>query len=58
MGKIVGIDVGGSTTKIIGYDREKLFSPLLVKANDPVSPVYGALWFLNENKLQLTELIK
>ncbi|NLE26090.1 MAG: type II pantothenate kinase [Clostridiaceae bacterium] len=59
MGKIVGIDVGGSTTKIIGYDREKLFSPLLVKANDPVSSVYGAFGrFLNENKLQLTDIDK
>lgn len=59
MGKIVGIDVGGSTTKIIGYDRDKLFGPLLVKANDPVSSVYGAFGrFLNENKLQLTEIDK
>ena len=54
--KIIGIDVGGSTTKIVGYDQEQLFSPLLVKANDPVSSIYGAFGrFLNENKLQLNE---
>lgn len=54
---IIGIDVGGSTTKIIGYDQKKLFSPLLVKANDPVSSIYGAFGrFLNENKLQLSEI--
>ena len=57
MSKIIGIDVGGSTTKIVGYDQEQLFSPLLVKANDPVSSIYGAFGrFLNENKLQLNEI--
>lgn len=57
MGKIVGIDIGGSTTKIVGYDQEKLFSPLLVKATDPISSVYGAFGrFLNENKLQLSQI--
>ena len=59
MSKIIGIDVGGSTTKIIGYDQKQLFCPLLVKANDPVSSVYGAFGrFLNENKLQLAEIDK
>ena len=57
MSKIIGIDVGGSTTKIVGYDQKELFSPLLVKANDPVSSVYGAFGrFLNENKLQLHDI--
>ncbi len=57
MSKIVGIDVGGSTTKIIGYDQKQLFSPLLVKANHPVSSLYGAFGrFLNVNKLQLNEI--
>ena len=55
MGIIVGIDIGGSTTKIVGLNNGKLFSPLLVKATDPLSSVYGALGkFLNENKLQLS----
>ncbi|NLX64049.1 MAG: type II pantothenate kinase [Clostridiaceae bacterium] len=57
MSKIIGIDVGGSTTKIVGYDQKELSSPLLVKANDPVSSVYGAFGrFLNENKLQLDDI--
>ena len=42
MGKIIGIDIGGSTTRIIGFDNNKMFSPMLVKAADPVSSVYGA----------------
>jgi len=55
--QIIGIDVGGSTTKIVGYDQKELFSPLLVKANDPVSSVYGAFGrFLNENKLKLHDI--
>lgn len=57
MSKIIGIDVGGSTTKIVGYDQKELFSPLLVKANDPVSSIYGAFGrFLNENKLHLGDI--
>ncbi len=57
MGIIVGIDIGGSTTKIVGLNNGKLFSPLLVKATDPLSSVYGALGkFLNENKLQLSDV--
>ena len=27
MGKIIGIDIGGSTTKIVGFDKGKIFSP-------------------------------
>ncbi len=57
MSKVIGIDVGGSTTKIVGMDSGKIFSPLLVKATDPVSSIYGAFGrFLNENKLQLSDI--
>lgn len=57
MVRIVGIDIGGSTTKIIGYDGHELFSPILVKATDPISSVYGAFGkFLNENKLNLSDI--
>ena len=41
---IVGIDVGGSTTKIVGFDPDgRLLSPIFVQATDPVTSVYGAL---------------
>ena len=57
MGNIIGIDIGGSTTKIVGYKNNKIFSPFLVKATDPVSSIYGAFGrFLNENKLQLKDV--
>lgn len=57
MSKIIGIDIGGSTTKIIGLDESGIFSPMLVRATDPIASVYGALGkFLNVNKLSLTDI--
>lgn len=57
MRKIIGIDLGGSTTKIIGFDQDAIFSPLLVKATDPVASVYGAFGkFLSLNRLDLREI--
>lgn len=57
MNKIIGIDIGGSTTKIVGFNHGELFSPFLVKATDPLSSVYGAFGrFLTENKLKLTDI--
>lgn len=54
MGKIIGIDIGGSTTKIVGYDAGTIFSPMLVTATDPIASVYGAFGkFLDANKLDL-----
>ena len=42
MSIIIGIDVGGSTTKIVGFKDNELLAPMLVKATDPVASVYGA----------------
>ncbi len=57
MGKIIGIDIGGSTTKIIGFDNSQLFSPLLVRATDPIASVYGAFGkFLSVNGLNLSDI--
>ncbi|MGE5607381.1 MAG: type II pantothenate kinase [Bacteroidota bacterium] len=57
MGKIIGIDIGGSTTKIIGFDNSQLFSPLLVRATDPIASVYGAFGkFLSANGLNLSDI--
>lgn len=59
MKNIIGIDVGGSTTKIIGYRDEKIFSPLIVKANDPKASLYGAFGkFLSENSLSISDVEK
>ncbi|MBE6938551.1 MAG: type II pantothenate kinase [Ruminococcaceae bacterium] len=57
MGIIIGIDVGGSTTKIVGLRDEKMISPLMVKANDPKASIYGAFGkFLDDNRLRLGDI--
>ncbi len=58
MSVIIGIDVGGSTTKIVGYtDQSKLIGMLKVEAADPQTSAYGALGkFINENNLQLSDV--
>jgi type II pantothenate kinase len=58
MSVIIGIDVGGSTTKIVGYtDKAHLISMLKVEAADPMTSAYGALGkFVNENKLKLSDV--
>ena len=54
---IIGIDIGGSTTKIVGFRGEELLSPLQVKATDPLASVYGAFGkFLNEHDIPLAEI--
>jgi type II pantothenate kinase len=55
--KVIGIDIGGSTTKIVGFHNKQIFSPLLVRANDPIASVYGAFGkFLNANKLSIADI--
>lgn len=58
MNVIIGIDVGGSTTKIVGYYEDgKLIGRLMVEAADPLTSAYGALGkFVNENKLSLSQV--
>lgn len=63
MSVIIGIDVGGSTTKIVGFDKSddgrRLIQPQLVKANDPITSIYGAFGkFTDENNLSLKEIDK
>lgn len=63
MGVVVGIDVGGSTTKIVGFVNEngkkKALAPLFVRANDPVTSVYGAFGkFTHENGFSLKDIEK
>lgn len=60
MGIVIGVDIGGSTTKICGFDsNEQLISPLFVKANDPLASFYGAFGkFTDENKISLEDIEK
>lgn len=59
MGKIIGIDVGGSTTKIVGFDGSKMISPLFVRASDQLASVYGAFGkFTDTNSITLSDIEK
>ena len=59
MKTIIGLDVGGSTTKIVAFRDEKMISPLLVTATDPITSLYGAFGkFTLENKLGLNDIEK
>lgn len=39
---ILGIDVGGTTTKIVGFDKDRMIGASVVQANDPLASLYGA----------------
>ncbi len=63
MSVIIGIDVGGSTTKIVGFKLEggerKLIEPQFVRANDPITATYGAFGkFTDENRISIKEIDK
>ena len=46
MQTVIGIDVGGTTTKIVGFNKSEqgisLIEPQFVRATDPVTSAYGA----------------
>ena len=58
MDVILGIDIGGSTTKIVGLDtRGSVCSMLRVRAEDQVTSLYGALGnYLTSNSLSLSDV--
>lgn len=59
---VIGIDVGGTTTKIVGFrmgadGTKELIAPHFVRATDPLTSVYGALGrFTVENGLELGDI--
>ena len=55
---ILGIDVGGSTTKVVGLDvHGNPLSMLRVRAEDPVTSLFGALGnYLSSNHLTLEDV--
>ena len=63
MRTIIGIDIGGSTTKIIGFREEDgvkhWIEPQVIVANDPLTATYGAFGrFTDENDLSLGDITK
>ena len=61
MRTVIGIDVGGSTTKIVGFreenGRKTMIEPLFVRATDAITSVYGAFGkFTMQNDLALSDI--
>ena len=56
---VVGIDIGGSTTKIVGIRDHNILAPMMVKATDPITSLFGAFGkFINQNSLSLSDIDK
>ncbi len=54
---IIGIDIGGSTTKIVGFEDTHLIAPLAVSASDPVTSASGAMGkFIDSNSIKLSQI--
>lgn len=59
---VIGIDVGGTTTKIVGFRKtqngeKELIEPQFVRATDPMTSIYGAFGkFTVENRLELGDI--
>lgn len=59
MGMVIGIDVGGSTTKIIGVDEEGIKHPMMVRAADPITSLFGAFGkYIYDNGINLEDIEK
>ena len=62
MRTVIGIDVGGTTTKIVGFREDEngkktLIEPQFVRAADPLTSIYGAFGkFTAENHLELSDI--
>lgn len=57
MGMIIGIDVGISTTKIVGLSEGRVVSPIRITAADQVTSLYGAFGkFLHDNHIELSDV--
>lgn len=57
MGIIIGIDVGISTTKIVGLREGRVLSPIRITAADQVTSLYGAFGkYLHDNKVELKDV--
>ena len=57
MGMVIGIDVGISTTKIVGLRDGRIISPIRITAADQVTSLYGAFGkYLHDNIIQLVDV--
>jgi type II pantothenate kinase len=55
---VVGVDIGGSATKIVGFKGGSLsLEPMLIHASDPITSLFGAFGkFITLNNLKLADV--
>lgn len=58
MGLVIGIDVGGSTTKIVGVENgTRIKSPISITGSDPISSLFGAFGkYTHDNGISLDDI--
>ena len=57
MSIVVGIDIGGSTTKIAGFREDEMLVPVQISASNAIASLFGAFGkFLYDNKLELSDI--
>jgi len=57
MGIVIGIDVGISTTKIVGIRDGRVTAPIRITAADPITSLYGAFGkYLHDNGIALGDV--
>ena len=57
MAIVIGIAVGGSTTKIVGIENHKIKSPVFITAADPVTSLFGAFGkYIYDNHIALRDI--
>lgn len=57
MGIVVGIDIGGSTTKIAGFDEGDMLKSVQISASNAIASLFGAFGkFLYDNELSLEDI--
>ena len=53
----VGLDIGGSTTKIVGMQNGNIIAREIVRAADPVTSAFGAVGkLINDNSLSVNDI--
>lgn len=59
MSTVVGIDIGGSTTKIVAFKEGSMLAPLQVRATDPITSLFGAFGrYISTNGIPLQSIDK
>ncbi|MCF0181052.1 MAG: type II pantothenate kinase [Muribaculaceae bacterium] len=57
MGHVLGIDVGSTTTKIVGLENGEIKSSMLITAADPVTSLFGAFGkYVYDNNINLEDI--